>query len=234
MDQMKLPVFVFADQGQVVHHQRRGQQRAKLRFKGGDHRGQLGFRQFPGQGDVKAEIIHHVWIAPLHKVGLLRLAQCGRASLSQFSLACRGTKPVKFADTAGGQCAERRVLRGAQCQKPAQPCQGQPLQAHRGQTGAQTLHRDFKIAQTRAFSQPEWRFDRPVQPVFARRPGDLIHRRGQPGNIGVRNGASGFHIPPQPGGRPAGPIRPGRWRIIDCKAFERHAGSGRLMQFQKV
>ena len=169
MDQMKPPVRRFAYQGQIGDRKRVGQQRRKVGIQRGSNLSQRRFVQFTTQCDVKAERIHHVWIAPFDQVGLVHGRQAIPPAFGQFNVRRWCPERIQITDTGSRQCIQRRGFTyGSHGQKPAQTGDLQPVENNRCLTcrklGAGVLERPNRMS----IPQAKRRFHRRMQPVFSR------------------------------------------------------------------
>ena len=199
------------------------QERQKVPFQRRLNGGQFRFWQFAAEGDVEAEILHHIGVAPADQVVLLRRSQPGSATLGEFSLARRGAKRVKIPHTGTRQSVESGlVTRDAQGQEAAQPGKMQALHRHRSLAGSECATGLFQVVQTSSRRKPHRRFNRSMQPVFARHSSD--RRQIQTGNVGLFTGTAWLHVPPQPSGCKAAPFGLCRGSKINRVSRECHIG----------
>lgn len=219
---MEMSGQIFAHQGQTIYEEWPWQAGVQQGLQPGDKRLTFSLGQFAGQGDVKAEFLHHERVAPGLQQGVLCRGQAPGAALGQFGLGQRGAERVKGPHGLGRHGVEvGRIPDGSQGQKTAQLRHAEPIQGDDRLIGAERLKRRAKRAFCGCRIGPKWRFDRGVQPVLARCCRDLGNGLGQAVNLRVRHANTLNRIPPKPRGAEIGQ-RPRRRREIDRVSFEFH------------
>lgn len=226
MDHVEAAFVVFAHQGQFRERERLGHARHQGCVQDIADRWQVWLGQAARKRDVEVEILHHVGVAPLDKVGILPRAELCCAAFGKLCFGCRGTVGVERFDAARGQVIQLRCVPDrAQGEEPAQLGQIQPVKLHRGQGRAQIPYGLFKVRLGVSGLQPERRLDCRVQPVFARGCGDVSYRQRA---LRVRHRAAREHVPAQPAGGKLRPVRVLRRDIIQSETVKGHAGTARV------
>lgn len=218
MDQVEHAVFIFAHQTQGCDGKGVGQKRPSDGFKALAY----GFRRvawhFAGQGDVKAELLHHIGIAPTGQQGVLLRRQVGLAAAGQFGIGRGGAEAVQPFDDLRGKGGQGGGVAGdGQRQKPAQPGQRQTVQRGGGQACAQGFCGLRQGGEIRALGQHKGRLHRAMQSVFSGRGGQ--GGNVQPIHVRVGRGDAVGQIPAQPVCPKFGQ-RAGFGGVVDSETFE--------------
>ena len=178
--------------------------------------------QLAAERDVKAELVHHVGIAPARQQRVLTRVQSRLAALVQLRLGQRGAERVQCFDRPGCQRGQRVGLaQGRQRQEAAQPGQRQPVQRHRRLCRAKAGEPIVQCLEIHALGQSEGRLDRAVQPVFARGGGDFMGGQGQAVNDRRVGPFARRSVPAQPGGAEIGQWTLGKGHV-DSVTGEMH------------
>jgi len=196
---MKILVTILAKQTNFVDRQSFAQHWPDMRLKAVNHvGGDLGC-QLPRQGQVKAKRVKNIRVTPRAQIFFLCIAQVCYASAGQLRIAWRCSERVKSLHTA---CGESGKFWAGPCwcdgNKPAKRTQTNLFYPKGGLLTGKDFQMVLKAGNRCAFGQLERWFQRAVEPVFARRGGELSHRKWQIGKARVRHPAACFGIPTQP------------------------------------
>ena len=194
MDQAKKAVCLLADKSDLVDQKRCGQGRQRL-FQAILRYTQLVVTQGPGQGDVKAELIDDIGIAPAHQIRVLRRRQPGGAAAGNLCFRGGRTKHVEVLHAICRQRGQMRLIADRdQCEETAQSIQLQSFQANGGLRLGKLRKGSVKVIDARAVRQSKGRLQGGMQTVFTWG----LRQRGDAGHVRLRDGAARNHIPAQP------------------------------------
>ena len=194
MQHFEPPVRPLATQGDLIKHKRRGQVRQIALYLIGPY-GDLRLGQRSRQGQVEPKFFHDVGIAPLHQQCVLPRAQPGRATARQFRCIGRSPKCIEF-----GNASLRNSLDGlrsaqwGQRQKPTLGYQFHRIAHRRGKRCRKVRCLFFQISEHARVDQPKRRFQRAVEPIFARCHRDVT----QTGHILLAHLMAMHKIPTEP------------------------------------
>ena len=194
MDQVKEAVRPLADKGDLVDQKRRGQGGQRLlqiilRYT------QLVVTQGPDQGDVKAELVQDVGIAPAQQMRVLRGRQRGGAAAGNLCVRGGRTKHVEVLHAICRQRGQMRLVTNRdQCKETAQSIQLQSIPADAGLRLGKLRKGGVKVIDAISVRQCKGRLQGGMQTVFARG----LRQRGDAGHVRLRYGATRNHIPAQP------------------------------------
>lgn len=194
MQYLKPAVRPLTAQSDLINHKRRGQIRQMVLHPLPPHRDHF-VRHSPREGQVEFERLHQIGIPPLRQHFLLQRGQASFATAGQFGVTGRCAEPVKIADTAIGDLAQRpEIPARRQRQKPAQNRHIQALARGRRDRSRQRRCGAFQILDRCAIFQPERRLQGSMKPIFAR-----CHRYAtQTWHIWLRDVATSGNIPSKP------------------------------------
>lgn len=194
MDQAKKAVCLLADKSDLVDQKRCGQGGQRL-FQAILRYTQLVVTQGPGQGDVKAELVDDIGIAPALQMRVLRRRQPGGAAAGNLCFRSGRTKHVEVLHAICRQCSQMRLMADRnQCKETAQSIQLQSFQPDRGLGLGELCKGSVKVIDARAVRQSKGRLQGGMQTVFTWG----LRQRGDAGHVRLRDGAARNHIPAQP------------------------------------
>lgn len=216
MDQPEPPVRRFAEKAQGVHHEGPGQDRREMRRKRPFRpQGHVGVKPV-GQGEVKAELLHHEGITPAVQQGALARGEAVGTAAGDLGRGQGRAQGIKVAHhlcrklPQGGRIAVRYKR-----QEPVERRHPQPRQRHGPQPRGKRRHGRPEIVGSHAGGKPEGRLDGAVKAVTARLGGD---RPGRKAKIGRRRFLTACGIAAKPPGGAVGKGAGGR-RVVNGISF---------------
>lgn len=196
MDQFEPAIASFTAQGDLVNHKRLGQIGQMAACNICPTR-DVFLRQTPRKGQMETELVHNIWIAPLRQKRVLARTQSSGTAAVQFSRAGGRAKRVEITH-AGLRHAPypRHITTWRQRKKTAQRGQFQTTADCGSHRRGKICRRALKFRERSPCCQPEWRLQRPMEPVLHRCHRDVtqtVHRW-------LNNVTTCHNIPTQPRG----------------------------------